>query len=164
VIGKEDFRRFFRFDDYWGTHRGFFWNRSFEVFGDMNFFEKLFGAGPETFYFKFEPFFAELTEKFNESSSNSAHNVYINYLLTHGIVGLAAYLTFIGGAIVRCFKNAKENPLSYVCLGVIAAYITQDFVNIANPTNTPWLIVFIAISEACVLRANRKEQLLADNF
>lgn len=164
VLAKDDFRRFFRFDDYWGTHRGFFWNRSFEVFGDMSFFEKLFGAGPETFYFKFEPFFSELSRKFNESSSNAAHNVYINYLITHGIVGLAAYLTFIGAAVVRCFKNAKENPLAYVCLGVIAAYITQDFVNIANPTNTPWLIIFIAISEACVLRANRKEQLLADKF
>lgn len=164
VIAKDDFRRFFRFDDYWGTHRGFFWKRSFEVFGDMNFFEKLFGAGPEAFYFKFEPFFDELYAKFKETSTNSAHNVYINYLITHGIVGLSAYLTFVGAAVVRCFKNAKENPLSYVTLGVIAAYITQDFVNIANPTNTPWLIVFIAISEACVLRANRKEQLLADKF
>ena len=163
-ISKDSFLRFFRFNDRWGTHRGFFWNKSFEAFGDMNIFEKLFGAGPETYYFKFEPYFSELTARFSESSTNSAHNVYINYLITHGILGLGAYLTFIGAAIVRGFKNAKENPLAFVCLGVMVAYATQDIVNIANPTNTPWFIVFIALSEACVLRANKKEQLLADNF
>jgi len=166
VIGKDDFRRFFRYDDHWGTHRGFFWNRTFKVFGDMNFFEKLFGAGPETYHFEFEPFFNELSIFTNgkEGSTNSAHNVYLNYLITHGIVGLGAYLTFVGAAIVRAFKNAKENPLAYICLGVIVAYVAQDFVNISNPLNTSWLFAFIALSEACALRANKPEQLLSDNF
>ena len=163
-IEKDSFMRFFRYNDNWGTHRGFFWNRSFRAFGDMNIFEKLFGAGPESFYFKFEPYFSELSKTYHESSSSTAHNVYINYLITHGIVGLCAYLTFIGAAITRAFKNAKENPLAFVCLGVIVAYAAQDIVNIANPVNTPWFIVFIAISEACVLRANRKDLLLATNF
>ncbi len=156
--------RFFRFDEMWGTHRGYFWIKSFEVFGDMSFGEKLIGAGPETFYFKFVPYFSEMNVKFAESSTNSAHNVYVNYLITHGILGLAAYLTLIGSAIYNAFKRSKENPLSFVCAGVILAYAVQDIVNIANPVNTPWLIAFIALSEATALRANSTYELKANRF
>lgn len=158
------FKRFLRFDESWGTHRGYFWIKSFEVYGDMNIWQKLFGAGPESFYFKFEPYFPEMVTKFAESSTNAAHNVYVNYLITHGIVGLLAYLAFVGAAIWSCAKNAKSNPLALVCLGVIVAYAAQDFVNIANPVNTPWFIAFIALSESTALRANRSERLLAENF
>ena len=166
VLEKDSFLRFFRYNDYWGTHRGFFWNRTFKIYGEMNLFEQLFGAGPETYYFKFEPMFGELLEFTNnkEGSVNAAHNVYLNYLITHGIVGLAAYLTFVGAAIVSCFKRAKDNPLALACLGVIVAYATQDIVNIANPVNTAWLFAFIGLSEAALLRANSTQQLTEYNF
>ena len=163
-LAKDSFLRFFRYNDYWGTHRGFFWNRTINVFGDMSLFEQLFGAGPETYYFKFEPYFGELTAMFNEGTVNAAHNVYLNYLITHGIVGLAAYLIFVGAAIVSCFKRAKENPLALACLGVIVAYATQDIVNIANPVNTAWFFAFVGLSEAALLRANSTGQLAEDNF
>ncbi len=157
-------KRFFRFDEMWGTHRGYFWIKSFEVFGDMTFTEKLIGAGPETFYFKFIPYFSEMNKLFAESSTNSAHNVYINYLITHGILGLGAYLVLIGSALYNAFKRSKENPISFVCAGVILAYAVQDVVNIANPVNTPWLIAFIALSEATALRANSPLKLREDRF
>ncbi|MBQ4569580.1 MAG: O-antigen ligase family protein [Ruminococcus sp.] len=157
-------KRFFRFDERWGTHRGYFWIKSFEVFGEMSFAEKLIGAGPETFYFKFIPYFSEMNKLFAESSTNSAHNVYVNYLITHGILGLGAYLALIGSALYNAFRRAKENPLSFVCAGVILAYAVQDIVNIANPVNTPWLIAFIALSEATALRANSPHELAENRF
>lgn len=157
-------KKFFRFNEMWGTHRGYFWIKSFEVFGDMTFAEKLIGAGPETFYFKFIPYFSEMNKLFAESSTNSAHNVYVNYLITHGILGVSAYITLIGSAIFNAFKRSKDNPLSFVCAGVILAYAVQDIVNIANPVNTPWLIVFIALSEATALRANSTYELESKLF
>lgn len=156
--------RFFRFNERWGTHRGYFWINSFEVYGNMSFTEKLFGTGPETFYYSFKPYFNEMVRLFNESSTNSAHNVYINYLITHGALGLAAYLTFVGSALVSTFRRAKNNPLAFVCAGVILAYAVQDIVNIANPVNTPWFIVFIALSEATRLRANSEKELASSKF
>lgn len=194
--------RFFRFDERWGTHRGYFWINSFEVYGDKfsnikeiiidnkdlltssvpelfsNLSEVikiindifieikniLFGTGPETFYYSFKPYFNEMVRLFNESSTNSAHNVYINYLITHGALGLAAYLTFVGSALVSTFRRAKNNPLAFVCAGVILAYAVQDIVNIANPVNTPWFIVFIALSEATRLRANSEKELANSKF
>lgn len=156
--------RFFRFDMYWGTHRGYFWIRSLEAYKEMNLWQKLFGAGPESFYFIFQPNFSEMSELFNEGSCNAAHNVYINYLVTHGALGLIAYLVFIGSAIGRSIKKATHNPLCLVCSFVIVAYAVQDIVNIANPVNVPWFIIFIALSESTLLRANSKSELLANNF
>lgn len=153
------FMKFLRFDEKWGTHRGYFWIRSFDVFKDMNILQKLFGTGPESYYFSFSPYFGELLDKFGDSSTNAAHNVYINYLITHGIIGLGAYLAFVGSSIALTVKRAKENPLALVFLGVIIAYAAQDFVNIANPVNTPWFIAFIALSESTLLRANTTEEI-----
>lgn len=156
--------RFFRFNERWGTHRGYFWINAFEVYGDMSLGEKLIGTGPETFYFGFKPYFNEMVKLFNESSTNAAHNVYINYLITHGALGLAAYLTLVVSSIVNTVKRSKENPLAFVCMGVILAFAVQDIVNIANPVNTPWFIVFIALSESTRLRANSTKELNASNF
>ncbi|MBQ8001548.1 MAG: O-antigen ligase family protein [Ruminococcus sp.] len=156
--------RFFRFNEYWGTHRGYFWINSFEVYSNMNFWQKLFGAGPETFYYMFQPYFSEMSELFNEGSTNAAHNVYINYLITQGIFGLAAYLMFIGSAVVSSIKNSKLNPLSLVCAFVILAYAVQDIVNIANPVNVPWFIIFIAVNESTRLRANSTYELTSNGF
>lgn len=156
--------RFFRFDLYWGTHRGYFWINSLEAYKEMNLWQKLFGAGPETFYFIFQPYFSEMSKLFNEGSCNAAHNVYINYLVTHGAFGLMAYLLFIGSALVRSIKKANHNPLCLVCAFVIVAYAVQDIVNIANPVNVPWFIIFIALSESTLLRANSALELRESNF
>ncbi|MBE6794795.1 MAG: hypothetical protein E7532_07635 [Ruminococcaceae bacterium] len=158
------FTRFFRFNEAWGTHRGYFWIKSFEIFKNMSFTEMLIGTGPDTFYNAFEPYFGELKAVYGDSSTNAAHNVYINYLITLGVTGLLSYLTFVGSAIVNAVKNARHNPLALTCVGVIVAYATQDIVNIANPVNTPWFIMFIALSESVALRANSTDRLIEEKF
>lgn len=158
------FSRFFRFDEAWGTHRGYFWIKSFELMKGFNFWEILFGSGPDTFYNEFAIYFDELLTRFGDSSTNAAHNVYINYLVTVGVTGILSYLLFVGSAIFNSVKNAKVNPLALMCVGVIVAYATQDIVNIANPVNTPWFIMFIALSEATRLKANSDEKLAEEKF
>lgn len=158
------FTRFFRFDATWGTHRGYFWIKSFELMKDFNFWEILFGSGPDTFYNEFAIYFDELLTKYGDSSTNAAHNVYINYLVTVGVTGVLSYLLFVGSALVNSIKNSKVNPLALMCVGVIVAYATQDIVNIANPVNTPWFIMFIALSESTRLKANSTERLLEEKF
>lgn len=136
-----------RFNDKWGTHRGFMWIRSMWIFGDFSFIDKIFGCGPDTFYFAFSPYFEELT-KFGDSSTNAAHNEYINYLITVGIAGLAAYLAIVGGAIARAVKTAKQNPLAIVFVSAVICYSVQAVVNISQPITTPLFIIFIALCEA----------------
>ncbi len=136
-----------RFNERWGTHRGFFWIKSFEIFKSSDFIHKLFGMGPDTFYYAFSPYFDELT-KYGDSSTTAAHNEYINYLITIGAAGLAAYLCAISGAAVRAFKYARESMFAQACIAAVICYAVQAFVNIAQPITTPIFIILASICEA----------------
>lgn len=150
--------RLLRFNKAWGTHRGVMWIDSMKIFGDASLFEKLFGSGPETFYFKFEPYFPDLYE-FGDGSTDAAHNEYIQYLINIGIVGLCSYLALVGSVVVRAVKTAKRNPLVLVYLSAVVAYLAQAVVNIALPIGTPLFIIFLAMCE----NASREAELLANN-
>ena len=158
-LETNEFTSYFRFNEDWGTHRGFFWINSFEMFRDFSFSEKLFGVGPDNFEERFLVFDNELIEKYNETHADAAHNVYINYLITSGILGCVAYLVFVVAVLKDAFRSALKNPMAFALLGAVVAYIVQDIVNIANPVNTPWLFVIIALSQASFLKNNSVEEI-----
>ncbi len=143
-----EFLSFFRFNEDWGTHRGFFWIKSFDIIGEYDFREFMFGSGPDSFREEFSQYNSELLSKYGESSSNAAHSVYINYFVTLGIWGFAVYVILVICVLVIGAKLAVSNPLALVCFGAIVAYAAQDLVNIANPINTPWFIMMIAICQS----------------
>ena len=145
-----------RMNDAWGTHRGIMWLRSFKIFSEANVWQKLFGMGPDTFYFAFEPYFKEL-EEYGNSSTDAAHNEYINYLITIGAAGLLSYLAFTGSALVRGLKNAKAQPYVLPCCAAVIAYLAQATVNIALPISTPLFIIFVSLCEAFARQAKEKE-------
>lgn len=146
--------KFLRFNYKWGTHRGYMWICSMEIFKDSTFLQKLFGFGPDTFYHAFEPYFMGL-QKFGDSSTNAAHNEYINYLITIGITGILAYLTALFSIIYRAIRSAKTNPLAIVCLSAIIGYSAQAFINITQPITTPLFIIFLALTETAVRNADK---------
>ena len=143
-----DFEKLLRFSDAWGTHRGFMWRVSIEEYRKFNLFNLLFGAGPDTAYYVLEPHFEELLERFGDSSTDCAHNEYINYLITQGALGLAAYLGFMGAVIVRGVKAAKKNPLILIFVSSVICYLAQAAVNLYNPIVTPTLFIFASLAEA----------------
>ena len=143
-----DFEKLLRFDDYWGTHRGFMWRVSFEEFAKFNPLRILFGSGPDTAYYVLEPHFAELSERFGDGSTDCAHNEFINYLLTQGVLGLAAYLGLMGSVIVRGFKTARREPFVFVFLCPVICYLAQSTVNLYNPIVTPTMFIFLSLAEA----------------
>lgn len=141
------FETLLRFNEKWGTHRGYMWIKSMEHFANAGFIEKLFGVGPDNFYYAFSPYFAGLM-KYGDGSTNAAHNEYINYLITIGITGTAAYLTALGSVIARAVKSARQNPMTIICVAAVICYAVQAIVNIAQPITTPLFIIFLAMTEA----------------
>ena len=149
------FDRLLRFDDKWGTHRGYMWIRSLREYGNFDFFKKLFGSGPDTLYFVFEPYFSELSERFGDSSTNCAHNEYINYLVTQGALGLLSYLTVLISVCVRAYRRIEKEPAAMIFMCAVVGYAVQAVVNIYQPITTPVFIIFIALTEAF----NRKTEI-----
>ena len=133
-----------RLDYSWGTNRGFMWSKTMEIFWDFSLWRKLFGSGPDTFYYTFQPYFDELT-KYWTSSTNAAHNEYLNYLITVGILGASAYCTALISGVVRCFKSMKQKPEGAVYCAAAICYGAQALVSIAQPITTPLLIIFLAL-------------------
>lgn len=139
--------RIVRFNEKWGTHRGFMWIHGMEEFSKFDFIHLLFGSGPDTFYHVFEPHFQELA-KFGDSSTDCIHSEYLNYLVTQGILGLAAYLTMLFCAVIRGYRHSKKNPFILVTVCAVICYAAQSSVNIYQPITTPVFMIFISITEA----------------
>lgn len=146
------FSSILRFNEKWGTHRGFMWIKTFDIFGDFSIFNKIFGTGPDTYYYAFSPYFGGLL-KYGDSSTNAAHNEYLNYLITIGAAGLVSYTAVLGSTVVRSVKKSFSNPLAIVCASAVICYSAQAVVNISQPITTPLFILFVALAES-VARGN----------
>ncbi len=145
---SDNLNRLLRFNERWGTHRGYYWIHSMEQYRDMSFVHKLFGTGPDTAYKVMEPFFPEMTTLFGETSTDCVHNEFLNYLITQGALGLLSYLALLGTVTVRAIRRVKENPLLLIFLSAVICYAVQSVVNLYQPITTPLFFIFLSITEA----------------
>lgn len=148
--------RYVVFDDAWGTNRGYCWRIGWESYMKQPFLHKLFGFGPDTF--------GILTWDFREEAIashgvfyESAHNEYLQYLVTMGPLALAAYLVFLADAFRRMMCGSRIRGkngagLWWVLAPALAVlcYGTQAIVNINLPIATPLMWALLAAGLAAV--------------
>ena len=138
------------FNDYWGTHRGHNWRIAFINYTqNFNFFQRLFGYGPDTYLIVTErTFYEEMVTRFGEVY-DSAHNEYINYLICEGLVGLVSYLGIFISGLRLAIKQIKNNVFILAPIMAVIAYLVQAFVNIAIPITTPvfFILFYICVAE-----------------
>ncbi len=130
--------KLFRITDEWGTYRGEIWKQCIEVYGGLSFKDKLIGIGPEALYRV-----VEASEVHKQRVLDQAHNEYLQYLLTTGVVGLSAYLCVIVTVAVSAIKRLRDDPLAVGLIAGLISYWVQASVNIAQPFTTPIMFVFI---------------------
>jgi len=138
------YKKILIFNDNWGTNRGLVWRLAFKYyFTDSTLVQKLFGNGPDTFYIIMMDRYREELVALG-SKYDSAHNEYIEYLMTIGVFGIILY----GGLLISSIKNGlKDSKIFVMSSGVaILAYAIQASVNIAIPITTPIFITLLAIS------------------
>ena len=81
-----------RWNDKWGTYRGYIWRRGFSLFRDAGPMQKLFGYGNETVRgFMHDRYYEEMT-KITKQVYDNLHNELLQYLVTTGLFGMIAYL------------------------------------------------------------------------
>lgn len=108
-----------------GVIRKFVWMGAFNVFKNY----PILGTGPETFAFAF-PMFKPLEHNLTSEWDfiyNKAHNEYLNYLATTGVLGLISYLTIIIFSAIVIFKISDIKLKISVLSGYVALLITNFF-------------------------------------
>ncbi|MDD3252726.1 MAG: O-antigen ligase family protein [Lachnospiraceae bacterium] len=136
------------FSDAWGTNRGYIWRKSFELYQEFPIMKKIFGYGPDTFgILTVRNFRGEMTEVTGQVF-DSAHNEYLQFLVTIGLFGVIAYMTFLISSCYRMIKNNAKNPLILGCLCAVLCYAFQAIVNLNLPIATPmmWLLLSAGVS------------------
>ena len=126
------------FSPSWGTDRGAEWASFWRMFRSSSLPRKLLGSGAGSL-----AVWDDSHRLFPDAVTDSAHNEYLHYLLTGGLIGLGAYLSLL----VCAFRKALREPSrgrTAVALGCIA-YASQAAVNIAQPFTTPLFFAFLAL-------------------
>ena len=84
---------------------------------------------------------------FKNETTNAAHNIYLNYLVTVGMFGALSYITFVVSALIRGIKRSFSNKYCIILVASVISYSVQGIVNIDQPITTPLFIVIVALLE-----------------
>lgn len=122
--------KLFYLTDEWGTNRGYIWKHAMEYYKKMPVFNKLIGIGPDTIYFAYE----EMNSEVAGAAIDNAHNMFLQLLITHGILGLAAWIGWVLDSLILCIKRGRDNVIYYsMGMGIICYYGMALFgVNMIN--------------------------------
>jgi len=124
----------------------------------------------ETFaysYYQFRPKEHNLTTEW-DFLYNKAHNEYLNFLATTGIVGLGSYLLLILAFIWWCskkllFKPYSLNPITYtLILGLFSGYISYLVQNFYSFSVVPIATFFFLFPGVCFVLTQKNTKKNAD--
>lgn len=141
-------RNYVVIDDEWGTHRGYIWRLGLRNYKNFSPIHKILGYGPDTFgIMTVTNNYQEMGMRYGETF-DSAHNEYLQYFITIGPLGLAAYLTLLVSSGVRMVKRSAGQPHVIAALFAVLCYGAQALVNINLPIATPvmWTILMVGLS------------------
>lgn len=137
---------YLRFNDAWGSDRGGIWSRVMDTFGQLPWYHKLFGTGPDTLAFAVVDKLGLEAYSSLGFAFDNAHNDLLQYLVTMGVFGALFYLLTVITAVAYCAK--KQDSISTVLLVCICSYFIQSLFSITQPIVTPLFFVFIAFARS----------------
>lgn len=139
--------QYLRFNDGWGTDRGYIWKRVMQAYVQLPLPQLLFGHGLDTVLPLLHASYQEMLELFSVPF-DAAHNEYLQYLATTGIFGIVSYLFFLISLFVRAIRSKNRWALA-LAAGVFG-YGVQAVFNVAQPITTPLFFCAAALTEAAV--------------
>lgn len=147
----------FLLNEKWGTDRGAIIRISLRAWLDMPLFQKLFGCGPDGFYYHIYSIpeaAAYLQAAFEDAYWTNAHCELVTSLVNIGLIGTLSFVAIFITFVYRCMKKGKEQPLLYIPVVCVACYFIHNLVSFAQVINYPYLFFIMGMGE-CYLR--RKE-------
>ena len=133
------------FNDDFGTHRGFVWKLGIKDYKSMPLYRKIIGYGQETVLGVFNGKYYDYMVSHQNVVYDNVHCEPLQYLITTGILGLAAYLTFIGSVLTSLINRVKSDRSMNLFLIPVFSYFIQSYVNIAQTAGTSIFFLIIAL-------------------
>ena len=123
---------FLRFDDAWGSYRGFVYKRAVDAFGTYTPAEKIFGKGLDTTKSILRPYFDHPVVKI-VGVFDDTHNQLLQLLLTGGILAAASFVLFYAVMLVTLYRHADRDPLLCGATASVFAYLIVILINVTQP-------------------------------
>ena len=142
-LQTDEGRAFCQWNDSWGSGRGCIWRLAWEEWKKLPLLQKLIGCGPDTAALLLEPRNDEMIRILGYTVNN-VHNEYLQYLITMGILGLAAYVGFLWSGLARIYQDIRQDGWKLGLGLAAAAYLAQAAVSINQSVTTPVFILFAA--------------------
>lgn len=135
-------------NDDWGTHRWYIWRIGMESYNKFPLIHKLFGYGPDTFgIITVNNYYEEMISRYSEKF-DSAHNEYLQYLVTIGIAGLISYLALLFTSMRQMICKSKHTPVLMAIVFALLSYGAQAAVNISVPIVAPIMLTLLMMGVA----------------
>ncbi len=135
---------YLRFNNSWGHERGYVWKTLSSGFlNSYSFTEQLFGKGLDCTRLILASI---IDHPATAIYFDHAHNEYLQYLVTSGIVGLLAYLSIWGSCLIRLIKKHRV-PYASIFIAVLLAHGAQALTGLNQPITTPLLFLLLAMTE-----------------
>ena len=146
---------YLRFNNSWGHERGYLWKTLSSGFlNSYSFIEQLFGKGLDCTRLILASI---IDHPATAIYYDHAHNEYLQYLVTSGIIGLFAYLSVLGSCLIRLIKKHRL-PYASMFVAVLLAHGAQALTGLNQPITTPLLFLLLAIMENMIIDADKCSQ------
>lgn len=122
----------------------------------LNPLQKIIGYGADTFRLLMQEYYPGEIVNGKMIIYDSAHNEYLQYLVTVGIVGMISYVVFMVSSILTMVGRIKDHPEVAAVMFAIAAYAVQALVNINLPIIMPVILQLLAMGLARIPAAEEK--------
>ena len=139
---------FLRFNDHWGSLRGFVYTRALRAYADFDLVHKLFGGGLDLALRLLTPYFDD-PSMLQFGVFNDVHCQPLQMLLTCGIFGFISYLALYTAVIRLLFIHAKEDP---VLCGILAALFSYGLIMLINVTQPILILTYLSLCAIGIAR------------
>lgn len=139
--------------DEFGSGRGYIWKFTIGMFKEQPLIQQIFGCGMNDFWNGMSV--EDQTVILNHFGARllDAHNEFLQYLVTTGVVGVAGYFGFLFYHISSWWKKYAENPILIMGVVTVCSYLAQGLVNNPQIFITACLFVFLGIMKSIERRS-----------
>lgn len=127
-----------------GSARFIYWSMSLKQVAQY----PVLGTGPETFRYAHERFFDPALSVMGEPWADKVHNVYVEQLLTTGVVGFATYLALlvmVGVSLYRYGKKTNDRYFVATMAGLLVAYGLNNIILFDTMTSLFWFYALVMV-------------------